>query len=96
MALSTPSMRRAPRSLVLPAFALFGYRGAQAMIALIAGVTGGLIWYAAWQATRDRRAAWFAWLAIAGSATFLIQSVTIFPDGPGSLAVAASCSARSA
>ena len=41
-------------------------------------------------ATRDRRAAWFAWLAIAGSATFLIQSVTIFPDGPGSLAVAAS------
>jgi hypothetical protein len=74
--------------LVLPAFRLAGYRGAQAMLIGAAAWTGGLIWIAAWRATRDPRAAWFAWAAIAGSATFLLQSGMVFPDGPGALAVA--------
>ncbi len=74
--------------LVAPLFAAFGYRGAQATIVLLAGVTGALIWWIGWLATGDRGAAWFAWAAVAGSVTFLIQSVTIFPDGPGALIAA--------
>ncbi|MCC7008607.1 MAG: hypothetical protein IT184_07305 [Acidobacteria bacterium] len=74
--------------LVLPAFALFGYRGAQATMLLIAGLTSALVWTLGWFATGDRRAAWFAWAAVSLSITFVFQSVTIFPDGAGALGVA--------
>jgi hypothetical protein len=73
---------------VAPLFAAFGYRGAQATVMLLAAVTGALIWAAGWLATRDRGSAWFAWAAVTGSVTFLVQSVTIFPDGPGAAIVA--------
>ena len=76
--------------LVLPAFWLFGYRGAQATVLILAALVGGIVWKAGWRATRSIPAAWFAWAAIAGSVTFLVQSVTVFPDGPAMLAVAAS------
>ena len=75
--------------LVLPLHALFGFRGAQALVLLCAALTGALVWRTAWRATGDAGAAWFAWASIALSATFLVQSVTIYPDGPGMLAVAA-------
>ena len=75
--------------LVLPAFAAFGYRGAQITVILLAGLTGALVWYGAWLGARDLRAAWVAWAAVSGSATFLFQSVTIFPDGPGAFVAAA-------
>ena len=75
--------------LVLPLHWLFGYRGAQAMVLLCAALTGALVWRTAWRATGDPGAAWFAWASIALSTTFLVQSVTLFPDGPGMLAVAA-------
>jgi hypothetical protein len=75
--------------LVLPAFLLFGYPGAQATILLLAAFAGGLLWQAGWLATGDRRAAWFATLAVVTTPTFLIQAVTIFPDGPGAFVVAA-------
>ncbi len=78
--------------LVLPAFAAFGYRGAQATVIALAACAGGLLWLIGWLATGDRRAAWFAWAAIAGSSTFLIQSVTIFPDLPAAAIVAAATS----
>lgn len=76
-------------AVVLPGFALAGYRGAQATMVILAAVASGLMWYAAWVATSDRRAAWFAWLAVAATPTFLIQGVTIFPDGIGMFIVAA-------
>ncbi len=76
-------------AVVLPAFALFGYNGAVATIALLAALTGSLIWAIGLMATGDRTAAWIAWAAVTLSTTFLIQSVTIFPDGPGALVVAA-------
>jgi hypothetical protein len=75
--------------LVLPAFALLGYRGAGITVLLAAAVAGSLIWRIGWRTTRDANAAWFAWAAIAGSVTFLIQSATVFPDAPGALCVAA-------
>ena len=75
-------------AVVLPAFAVAGYRGAQIMVLLLAAVTGALVWSAAWRATDSAAAAWFAWAAVAGSATFLLQSAMIFPDGPGAAAAA--------
>jgi len=77
--------------LAAPAFAAWGYRGAQATILLLAALTGALLWRLAWLAGGDAGAAWFAWLAVAGSATFLLQSAMVFPDGPGALAVALGC-----
>ena len=74
---------------VLPAFALFGYRGAQATIVLLVACASALTWYAAWLATSNFVAAWVAWLAVAATPTFLIQSVTIFPDSVGLFVVAA-------
>jgi hypothetical protein len=75
--------------LVLPAFALFGYRGAAMMVLLVGAAAGSIIWRIGWRTTRDVNAAWFAWAAIALSVTFLIQSATVFPDVPGALCVAA-------
>lgn len=75
--------------LVLPAFWLFGYRGAQATVLIVAALCGALIWNLGWRATRSTHAAWFAWAAIVGTVTFLVQGATIFPDGPAALAVAA-------
>jgi hypothetical protein len=72
-------------ALVLPGFSLFGYRGAQATMLLLAAITGALIWYLGWLTTADTAAAWFGWAAVTGSVTFLMQAVTIFPDGPGAL-----------
>jgi hypothetical protein len=75
--------------LVLPGFAMAGYRGAQAVVLLLGVLTSALIWRIGWRMTEDVHAAWFAWAAVVGSATFLLQTVTVFPDGPGALAVAA-------
>jgi hypothetical protein len=79
--------------LVLPGFWLFGYRGAQATVVLIAALCGGLIWQLGWRATRSAPAAWFAWAAIVGTVTFAVQSATLYPDGPAVLVVAASLGA---
>lgn len=78
-------------ALIAPAFRLFGYRGAQAVVILLAGITGALVWRVGWEASGDAGAAWFGWAAVTGSATCLMQSVTIFPDGPAALAVIAAC-----
>ena len=74
---------------VLPGFVAAGYRGAQGTILLLAAIGGALVWSAAWRASGHAGAAWFAWAAVAGSSTALLQSVLIFPDGPGAFAVAA-------
>lgn len=76
-------------ALVLPGFAIAGYTGARVTLILFAALAGALIWRAAWLETRDAAAAWFSWAAIAGSVTFLLQSVMVFPDLPGALATAA-------
>lgn len=75
-------------ALVAPGFALSGVAGAQLTILLSSAIAGALVWLAGWLATSDRRAAWFAWAAVTGSTTFLVQSVMIFPDAPGATMVA--------
>ena len=74
---------------VIPGFLAAGYRGAQATMLLLAAIGGALVWSAAWRASGHAGAAWFAWAAVAGSSTALLQSAMIFPDGPGACAVAA-------
>jgi hypothetical protein len=77
-------------ALVLPAFAMAGYRGAQATIVLLAAIGAALVWSLAWRASgRDAGAAWFAWAGVTLVPTTLIQAVTIFPDAPGAAAAAA-------
>ncbi len=75
---------------VLPAFALFGYLGAQATFLLLSAFAGACVWWAAWLWARDRPSAWIGWIAVVATPTYLIQSVTIFPDGVGAFVVAAS------
>ncbi len=76
-------------ALVLPAFAVFGFRGAQATLILLCALTGALMWRSAWRLTGDTSAAWFAWAAVAGSTTMAVMSFMVFPDAPGACAVAA-------
>ncbi|HEX5216768.1 MAG TPA: hypothetical protein VFV98_15010 [Vicinamibacterales bacterium] len=76
-------------AVILPGFAIAGYRGAQATMIVLSAIAVALIWLAAFAATRSPAAAWFAWAATVSSLTFLIQSVTVFPDGAGMAAVAA-------
>ena len=73
---------------VLPAFALLGYQGAQLTVLTLSALAGIVIWLIGWQVTRLSSAAWFAWAAIVGSSTFLLQSGAVFPDAPGALVVA--------
>jgi hypothetical protein len=75
-------------ALVLPAFALFGYRGVEVFLLLLAAVAGGVMWRIGWRLTGDAGAAWFGWAAVAGSATFVLHSFTVFPDPAGALIVA--------
>jgi len=76
-------------ALVLPAFAMLGFRGAQSTLMLLFAVTGVLVWRTAWRFTGDASAAWFAWAAVAGSTTMATMSFMVFPDAPGACAVAA-------
>ena len=76
-------------ALVLPGFALAGFRGAQATLILLFAIAGALMWRSAWRLTGDTAAAWFAWSAVAGSTTLAIMSFMIFPDSPAACAVAA-------
>ena len=76
-------------AVVLPAFALFGFRGAQATMILLFALAGALMWRTAWRLTGETSAAWFAWAAVAGSTTMAVLSFMIFPETPGACAVAA-------
>ncbi len=76
--------------LVAPAFALAGYRGAQATVIVVTAWASALVWLIGWRVTRSTGAAWFAWAAITGSVTFLLQGFMVFPDAPAAFVVAAS------
>lgn len=76
-------------ALVLPGFALMGFRGAQLTLVLVFAITGALVWRSAWRLTGDVSAAWFAWAAVVGSTTMAVLGAMVFPDAPGACAVAA-------
>ena len=74
-------------ALILPAFAIGGYHGVVVLLILIASAACALAWWLAWRTTGSRSAAWFGWAAVTLSAPFLLESYTVFPDGPGAAIV---------
>jgi hypothetical protein len=70
-------------ALVLPAFALGGYRAVVVFLILMSAAACGLAWWLAWRATGDAGAAWFGWATVALAAPFLLDSFTVLPDGAG-------------
>lgn len=74
-------------ALVLPAFAIGGYHGVVVFLILLSAVGCALAWRLAWRVTGSLSAAWFGWAAVTGAAPFLLESYTVFPDGPGAIVV---------
>ena len=74
-------------ALILPAFAIGGYHGVVVLLILIAAAACALAWWLAWRTTGNMSAAWFGWAAVMVSAPFLLESYTVFPDGPGAAIV---------
>ena len=74
-------------ALVAPAFAVGGYYGVVLFLLILSGITGALAWHLAFLVTGRMAAAWFGWASVALSATFLFHTFTVYPDGPGALAV---------
>lgn len=74
-------------ALVLPAFAIGGYHGVVVFLILLSAAGCGLAWWLAWRVTGSAAAAWFGWAAVTAAAPFLLESYTVFPDGPGAIVV---------
>ncbi|MEZ5293162.1 MAG: hypothetical protein R2745_18925 [Vicinamibacterales bacterium] len=72
--------------LVLPGFAVWGVRGAQATLVLLMALASGLFWRAVQRHTASAGAAWFAWAVLVASAPYALHAPTIFPDGPAAAA----------
>ena len=73
--------------LVLPAFAIGGYRAVVMFLLVLASAGGALAWWLAWRVTKSSSAAWFGWAVVVMSPPFLLESFTIYPDAPGATIV---------
>jgi hypothetical protein len=74
-------------ALLLPAYAVAGYRGALAMICLIAALTALAVFDLA-EGLAGRGAALLTWLAVCVTVPFLPHAWLIFPEMPGALVAA--------
>ncbi|HMF99061.1 MAG TPA: hypothetical protein VKE96_32395, partial [Vicinamibacterales bacterium] len=74
-------------AVVAPVFALFGYPGVLAFLALVSGLGTALAWRAAWLVTGDAAASWFGWATVSLSIPFLFQAFIVYPDGLGATIV---------
>jgi hypothetical protein len=74
-------------ALVLPAFAIGGYHAVVVFLILLASAACGLAWWLAWRVSDSFTGAWFGWAAVALTAPFLLESYTVYPDGPGAAVV---------
>ena len=74
-------------AIVLPAFAIGGYHGVVIFLLLVASAASALAWYLAWRVSGSVAAAWFGWAAIALAAPWLLETYTVYPDGPGAVIV---------
>lgn len=70
-------------ALLLPAFALGGYRAVIAFLVLAAAAGTGLAWWLSWRVSGSQAAAWFGWATIVSAAPFLLETFTVYPDGLG-------------
>ena len=73
--------------LMAPVYAAGGYRLVVFALILIAATAAGLAWWWTARMLDYPAAATFAWLAIAGSAPFLFNTFTVYPEIVGALAV---------
>jgi hypothetical protein len=74
-------------ALLLPAYALFGYRGAVAFLALLSAAAAGLAWRLGFDLTGRAGAAWFGWAVAALPVPALFHANSIYPDGVGAIIV---------
>lgn len=74
-------------ALLLPAYALSGYAGAVAFLALVSAVASGLAWRLCFDLTRRADAAWFGWAVAALPVPALFHASSIYPDGVGAILV---------
>ena len=73
--------------LIAPIYALGGYHAVVWFLILIAATAATLAWRLALRITNAPGATTFAWLAIAASAPFLLNSFVVFPEITAGLAV---------
>ena len=74
-------------ALILPAYALFGYRGAVVFLALLSAVASALAWRLCFSLTERAGAAWFGWAAASLPVPVLFHASSIYPDGAGAILV---------
>ena len=74
-------------ALALPAFAVAGYRGVVVFLVVVSAAGCALAWWLAWRLTGNSMAAWFGWAIVVFAAPFLLESYTVFPDGPAAVLV---------
>jgi hypothetical protein len=74
-------------ALLLPAYAVAGYRGALAMICLIAALTALAVFDLA-EALAGRGVALLTWLSVCATVPFIPHAWLIYPEMPGALIVA--------
>jgi hypothetical protein len=74
-------------ALLLPVYALSGYGGAVALLALLSAAASGLAWRLGFDLTGHSDAAWIGWAAAALPAPVLFHASAIYPDGIGAVLV---------
>lgn len=77
-----------------PVYALGGYRAVLLALIAMAAAAAGLMWRWVATATGSRGAATFAWAVIVGSAPFLFNSFTVYPEIAAGLAVMVAMTTR--
>ncbi len=83
--------------LVAPAFALAGYRGVVWLLVVIAACGATLLWQVARRVSGSATSATTAWMAVAGSAPFVLHGFAVYPEVPAALcALYALCGAAPA
>ena len=73
--------------LIAPAFAALGYHGVMILLVVVAAMSSGVAWFAAWRVTGDAAASWFGWATVTLSAPFFFHSFAVYPDGVGAAIV---------
>ncbi len=72
---------------VLPAFAIAGYRGAVLTMILMAALTTALTWRLAFRLAGSAAGAWFGVAAVFASAPYFFHTFTIYPEIVGGFSV---------
>ena len=76
-------------ALLLPAYALGGYRGARVLAGALAALTGVLLYRLVREVTKDERIAAAAWALATFTPPLAFYAVTLYPETPAALGVVA-------